>query len=233
MKAISSMATRHVLADVAAAAAQTGLPEVEIESVGGVDAAKRVAAGEQVDLVFLASDALSRLAGDGQVDPSTVRPLVLSQVAVAVPSGSTEPATRPEGVAFADAAGVRQALQAATRVGYSTGPSGTALVQMIDDWGLTAAVGDRLVQARPGIPVAKLLADGEVDLGFQQLSELVGQSGVRILGVLPADCAIDTVFSGAVAQTAVDPAAAHAVLDFMNSEAAEQIKLGHSFGVPQ
>lgn len=233
MRAISSMATRHVLADLAAAAAQTGLPEVEIETVGGVDAAKRVAAGEQVDLVFLASDALSRLAADGHVDPATVRPLVLSQVAVAVPSGSTEPAVRPEGAGFDDAAGVREALQAATRIGYSTGPSGTALVQMIDDWGLTASVGDRLVQARSGIPVAKLLADGEVDLGFQQLSELVGQSGVRILGVLPADCAIDTVFSSAVTTNAVDPAAALAVLDFMGSHAVAPIKLAHSFGVPQ
>jgi molybdate transport system substrate-binding protein len=104
---------------------------------------------------------------------------------------------------------------------------------MIDDWGLTASVGDRLVQARSGIPVAKLLADGEVDLGFQQLSELVGQSGARILGVLPADCAIDTVFSSAVATNAVDPAAAQAVLDFMGSHAAAPIKLAHSFGVPQ
>ena len=233
MRAISSMATRRVLADLAAASAQTGLPELEIESVGGVDAAKRVAAGESFDLVFLASDALARLAADGQVDPATVGPLVLSQVAVAVPSGSTEPAIRPEGVALTDADGVREALQAATRIGYSTGPSGTTLVQMIDDWGLTGSVGDRLVQARSGIPVAKLLADGEVDLGFQQLSELVGQPGVRILGVLPADCAIDTVFSSSVATTAADPAAAQAVLDFMGSDAAAPIKLAHSFGVPQ
>lgn len=233
MKAISSMATRHVLADLAVVAVQECLPELEIESVGGVDAAKRVAAGEPFDLVFLASDALVRLAADGHVDPATVRPLVLSQVAVAVPSGSTEPAIRPEGVAFTDANGVREAMRAAPRIGYSTGPSGTTLVQMIDGWGLAGEVGDRLVQARPGIPVAKLLADGEVDLGFQQLSELVGQPGVRILGVLPADCAIDTVFSGAVAMTAVDPAAAQAVLDFMGSDAAAPIKLAHSFGVPQ
>ncbi|MGQ0370163.1 substrate-binding domain-containing protein [Leucobacter sp. Z1108] len=233
MKAISSMATRHVLADLAAASAQTGLPELEIESVGGVDAAKRVAAGEPFDLVFLASDALARLAADGHVDPATVRPLVLSQVAVAVPSGSIEPAIRPEGVAFTDANGVREAMRAATRIGYSTGPSGTTLVQMIDGWGLAGEVSDRLVQARPGIPVAKLLADGEVDLGFQQLSELVGQPGVRILGVLPADCAIDTVFSSSVATNAADPAAAQAVLDFMGSDAAAQIKLAHSFGVPQ
>lgn len=232
MRAISSMATRHVLADLTAAAVAAGLPPVEIESVGGVDAAERVAAGEQFDLVFLAADALDRLAAEGHVDTASVTPLVLSQVAVAVPSGSDEPATRPEGVAFANAAGVRAALRAATRIGYSTGPSGTALVRMVDEWGMTDEVGNRLLQARPGVPVAKSIADGDVDLGFQQLSELVGQPGVHILGVLPADCAIDTVFSGAVAATASDPDAARGILSYLASEATAAIKAEHAFGVP-
>lgn len=232
MKAISSMATRHVLADLAAAATTEGLSAVEIESVGGVDAAARVAAGEPFDLVFLADDALGKLAADGHVAAASVTPLVLSQVAIAVPSDSDEPAARPEGVAFADAEGVRRALRDATRVGYSTGPSGTALVRMIDEWGMTDEVGDRLVQARPGIPVAKSLAEGEVDLGFQQLSELVGQPGVRILGVLPPDCAIDTVFAGAVATASTEAGKARDVLAFFASDAAASIKAAHAFGTP-
>ncbi|MCE7483711.1 substrate-binding domain-containing protein [Microbacterium profundi] len=232
MRAISSMATRHVLADLAAAAVEAGLPDLEIESVGGVDAAERVAAGESFDLVFLASGALAKLADAGHVDAATVTPLVLSQVAVAVPSHSSEPATRPEGTAFADAAELREALRSATRIGYSTGPSGTALVQMIDDWGLTDEVGDRLMQAKPGIPVAKSLAEGDVDLGFQQLSELVGQPGIRILGVMPSDCAIDTVFAGAVATASASPGHAAEVLAFLASEAARPIKVEHNFSTP-
>lgn len=232
MKAISSMATRLVLADLMAAAAAERLARVDVESVGGVDAAERVAAGEAFDLVFLASGALSRLAADGHVDAETVTPLVLSQVAIAVPSGSSEKAVRPDGPAFADAAGLRDALRNATRVGYSTGPSGTALAKMIDDWGMSSELGDRLVQARPGIPVARSLADGEVDLGFQQLSELVGQPGVRILGVMPDDCAIDTVFSGGVATASADQARARKVLTFFASAAVAPIKAQHSFGVP-
>lgn len=226
------MATRGVLADLAAAAHAAGLPLVEIESVGGVDAAERVAAGEQFDLVFLASGALSKLAEAGHVDASTVAPLVLSQVAVAVPADPSAVGERPDGPAFADASGVRAAIRAATRIGYSTGPSGTALVRMIDEWGMTDEVGGRLVQARPGVPVAKSLADGEVDLGFQQLSELVGQSGVRILGVMPADCAIDTVFAGAVAAMATDASAARTLLDFFASPEASGIKAQHAFGTP-
>ncbi|MFK5057929.1 substrate-binding domain-containing protein, partial [Klebsiella pneumoniae] len=90
-----------VLADLATAAADRGLPLVEIESVGGVDAAQRVAGGEQLDLVFLAADALDRLSGDGHVDAATVTPLMLSRVAVAVPSGTPSPAARPDTAAFA------------------------------------------------------------------------------------------------------------------------------------
>lgn len=238
MKAISSMATRRLFADLAAAAADAGLPPVDVESVGGVDAETRVAAGEPVDLVFLAAGALRRLAEGGHVDPATVTPLVLSQTAVAVASRSTEPAAPPVSEdgsvarAFADAAGVREALRAAQHVGYSTGPSGTALVRMIGDWGLTDELGDRLVQARPGIPVAAALASGEVELGFQQLAELAGAPGVRILGVLPDDCAIDTVFAGAVAAAAEDAAGAARVLEFLASADVAPIKSRHAFGVP-
>lgn len=127
---------------------------------------------------------------------------------------------------------MRDALRAAKRIGYSTGPSGTALVKMIDGWGLSDELGDRLVQARPGVPVAKTLAEGEVDLGFQQLSELVGQQGVRILGVLPDDCAINTVFSGAVVAASADPELAGGLLAYLRSGDVAEVKTRHAFGVP-
>lgn len=238
MKALSSMATRHVLADLATAAAEAGLPTVEVESVGGVDAEARVAAGEPVDLVFLATGALRRLAEGGHVDGATVTPLVLSQTAVAGASGSSDPAAAPVGPdgavvsAYADAAALHDALRAADRIGYSTGPSGTALVAMIDRAGLGDELEGRLVQARPGVPVAAALAAGEVDLGFQQLSELVGAPGVRILGVMPADSAIDTVFAGAVATASADPAGAGRVLAAFADAAVAGIASAHSFRTP-
>lgn len=243
MRAVSSMATRHVLAELNDAAVDAGHPRMEIESLGGVDAAKRVAAGERFDLVFLAMGALQKLAADGRVVAGSVTPLMLSQVAVAVPadspgtagpSGAAEadaPAEYSGGLAFADAAGMRAALRGAGRIGYSTGPSGVALVKMVDDWGLDDELGERLIQAKPGIPVARSLAEGDVDLGFQQLSELVGQPGIRILGVLPPDCAIDTVFGGAVAATSSDADGARGVLGFLASVAAAPIVAAHSFAL--
>ncbi len=232
MKAISSMATRHVLAGLAAAAHEAGHGPVEVESVGGVSAAARVAAGEGFDIVVLASDAVDRLAADGFLDAASVRPLVVSQVAVAVASGVAHPAVQVEGAAFPDAEALRAALRGGTRIGYSTGPSGAALVRMIDAWGLGDSTRDRLVQARPGVPVAQLIADGAVDLGFQQLSELVGQPGVRILGVLPTDCRIDTTFSGAVATSAADPRAAADVLAFFAAEETASLKSANCFVAP-
>lgn len=229
MKALSSMATRALLTDLAAAAAEAGLPRAEIESVGGVDAARRVAAGEPLDLVFLASGALRELADHGHVVPTSVTPLVLSRTAVAVRAEGSRVTIAPSAPAYESAAGVRAALRDVGRIGYSTGPSGTAILRQIDDWGMAGELRGRLVQARSGMPVARLVADGEVDLGFQQLSEMVGQEGIRILGVLPPDCAIDTVFAGAVATTSTDPAASRAVLSFFASDAVAAIKDAHSF----
>jgi len=224
------MATRHVLAELAAGAEAAGLPAVEIESVGGVDASARVAAGEAFDLVFLASDALGALADGGHIDAATITPLLRSQVAVAVASGAPGvPAERVTGAAFPDAGGVRAALRAAPRIGYSTGPSGTALVRLVEQWGLASELADRLVQARPGVPVARSVAEGEVDLGFQQLSELVGQPGIQILGVLPEDCAIDTVFAGAVATASGDPRAAAEILVFFRAAPRRAAAAAHSF----
>jgi molybdate transport system substrate-binding protein len=223
------MATRHLLTALFAEAADAGLAVVELESVGGVEAERRVAGGEQVDLVFLADGALRRLAGDGHVARATLVPLAVSRVAVAVPAPGASHADARDEAAFADAAGLRAALREADRIGYSTGPSGTALVRMIDAWGMAAELGDRLVQAPPGVPVARLLADRDVDLALQQESELVGQPGIRILGALPEDSAIDTVFAGAVATAATDPVAAAAVLERLAAPSAASLIRAHHF----
>lgn len=232
MRAISSMATRHVLTELSVAASDAGGEELHLESVGGVDAAKRVAAGETFDLVFLAIDALERLAAAQLVLPDSVTPLMLSQVAVAVADASVTAAEHGGGYAFADEAAMRAAMLAAAQVGYSTGPSGTALLQRIASWGLNEAFADKLVQAQPGVPVASSVAAGEVELGFQQLSELVGQPGIRILGTLPPDCAIDTVFAGAVAATSAQPGRAREALDYFASPVVAEIITAHAFAHP-
>ena len=207
---ISSMATRQVLAELAAAyRARTGVA-VTFESVGGVDAAKRVEAGEPCDVVVLASDAIAKLAAAHRVLPDSITDLVHSGVAIAVRAGAPRPDVSTEAALRATA------LQAKT-IGYSTGPSGTALLKLFERWGVAAELKDRLVQARPGFPVGGLVAQGEVELGFQQLSELINLDGIAILGPMPPGTEIDTTFTAAVCAASQQPAAARALLDFLRA----------------
>ncbi|MDP2417197.1 MAG: substrate-binding domain-containing protein [Hydrogenophaga sp.] len=212
---ISSMATRQVLAELVSAYEHRSGASVAVESVGGVDAAQRVMAGEIFDVVVLASDALRKLVAEDKVLPGSVVDLVHSGVAVAVKSGAAQPDIGSE-----DA--VRQAVLAARTISYSTGPSGVALAALFERWGMADTLRDRIVQAPPGVPVGALVARGEVELGFQQLSELLHVQGISLLGPLPPEIQITTTFSAGICTATAHPEAARALIEFMaSSEAAD------------
>ena len=211
------MATRLVLAELAAAWQESSGVQVVIESVGGVDAAKRVAAGEPFDVVFLAADAIDKLVAGGHAVAGSRVDLVRSGVAVAVRHGAPRPDLSSE-------ASVKQAVLVAPTLGYSTGPSGTALLQLFERWGIAEQVKPRLVQAPAGVPVGSLVAKGEIALGFQQLSELMHLEGIEVVGALPEPIAIHTVFSGAVCTAATQPAAVRELLAFMASPSTAETK---------
>ena len=214
------MATRGLLADVVEAWQRRGGAKLRFESVGGVDAAKRVSDGERLDVVVLAADAIGRLAAEGRVVPGSERALVRSGVAVAVRRGARVPAIQTE-------AALREAVLAARTLGYSTGPSGAALLKLFARWGIDDVLRPRLVQAPAGIAVATLLARGDAELGFQQLSELIHADGIAVIGPMPPGLEIDTVFSGGVCATSAQPDAAAALLDFIGSPAADEARRRH------
>lgn len=218
VRGISSMATRALLAELVAAWQQQSGGEAAIESVGGVDAARRVReGGEPFDVVVLASDAIAKLEAAGRIVPGSVTPLVRSGVAVAVPAGAPQPAIGTE-------AQLRDAVLAAPTIGYSTGPSGVALQQLFERWGIAETVKDRTVQASAGTPVGALVARGEVALGFQQLSEMLHVEGIAVVGPLPDAVQITTVFSAAVVAGAAQETAARELLAFMASPATADAK---------
>ncbi|AOI77141.1 substrate-binding domain-containing protein [Burkholderia sp. NRF60-BP8] len=214
---ISSMATRPVLTRLAAAYERDTGTRVAITSVGGVDAARRVRDGEPFDVVVLASDAIERLAADGHVEPGSCVDVARSGIAVAVASGAPRPDIGTE-------TALRDAILSAGRIGYSTGPSGTHLTRLFARWGIADAIAPRIVQVSPGVPVGALIASGDVEIGFQQMSELMHVPGVEVVGALPAAAQAVTVFAAAVLAVAHDRAAAARFVAYLASPQAAHIK---------
>jgi molybdate transport system substrate-binding protein len=214
---ISSMATRQLLSELASAYTERSGQAVAIESVGGVDAAKRVQAGEAFDLVILASDAIDKLIAAGHLHADSKLDLVHSGVAVAVRAGVAQPDIASE-------AAVRQAVLTASTLSYSTGPSGVALAKLFERWGIAEQIKDHIVTAPPGVPVGSLVAKGEVALGFQQLSELIHVAGISIVGPLPPAIQITTTFSAAMTTGCARAPEVRALLDFMASNDAVPAK---------
>lgn len=216
IQGISSMATRQVLAELTGAYTQRSGVAIAIESVGGVDAARRVRAGEVFDVVILGSDAIDQLIAAGHLLPGRID-LVRSGVAIAVQAGQPLPDLSSE-----DA--VKQAVRSARSVSYSTGPSGVALARLFERWGLADEIKERLITPPPGVPVGSLVARGEVALGFQQLSELLHVEGITIAGPLPDEIQITTIFSAGIGAHSAQPDAVRAMLADMTAPAATAAK---------
>ena len=213
---VSSMATRVILGELSAQYEQTSGDTVDIRSMGGVDAAKLVRAGEATDVVVLASGVMGQLETEGHVLAGSVRGVTRSGMAIVVRQGLQHPDISSE-----DA--VRAAVEGARKVGYSTGPSGDHLLKLCAGWGI-AADDARLVKAPPGVPVGKLVAQGDADLGFQQLSEFLGVEGIEILGPLPDPIQATTVFAAGVSATSSQPDAARALIDYLTSPQTAEAK---------
>ena len=216
LHAISSMATQLLLADLSKRyTAQTGV-RVNIESVGGVDAAKRIQAGEAFDAVLLAAEAIDQLIASGHVLAGSRCDWVNSCVAVAVRADAPAPRIGTEQELLA-------AVLSATTLSYSTGPSGKYLQSLFQRWGIADTLQARTVIPPPGTPVARLLAQGKAELGFQQRSELIHQDGIQLIGDLPQEVAYVTTFSAGIGLAgASDATRKQAVQDFFDFLAAPE-----------
>ncbi|MFO1400942.1 MAG: substrate-binding domain-containing protein [Steroidobacteraceae bacterium] len=220
LKMLSSMATRGILAALAEDFERTTGLAVRSEAAGGVDVANRVQAGEPVDVVVLAANAIDKLVAAGRLLAGSRVDLVKSGVAVAVRAGAPRPDISSE-------AAVQQAVAAARTLSYSTGPSGVYLEQLFERWGLLAALRPRIVVPPPGVPVGKLVAEGRAELGFQQWSELMNVAGIEVLGPLPPAIQPIPTCSGGVGAQSTQADAARRLLAHMAAPATAALKRRH------
>jgi molybdate transport system substrate-binding protein len=119
---------------------------------------------------------------------------------------------------------LKQGVETAGSISYSTGPSGTHLQKLFERWGIAKEIAGRTVLAPPGVAVGSLVADGRAELGFQQLSEMIHLQGIDVLGPLPAAVQIVMVFSAALAAQTVHADIAERWLAFLGSPEADEVK---------
>jgi molybdate transport system substrate-binding protein len=218
---ISSMATRQLLTNLGHAFTQIAPWSVQFDAMGGVDAARLIRDGKTFDVIVLASNVMEKLEGEGLLVAGSRVDVARSGVAIAVRSGTPRPAIATED-------DVKQAVLGAGKISYSSGPSGDHLKGLFARWNIAGAIADRTVEAKPGIPVGTLVARGDADLGFQQLSEFLDVDGIDIVGPLPDAIQTMTIFTAGVAASSTQPDAAQAFAAYLGSAetAAAKRKLG-------
>jgi molybdate transport system substrate-binding protein len=208
LRVLSSMATRELLDELTREYQRSSGQAVTSEAAGGVDVAKRVRAGEAVDVVVLSSTAIDSLIAAGSLLPDSRMDLVKSGVSIAIRAGAPRPDVTGEEA-------LKRTVLAAKGVSYSTGPSGVHLEKLFERWGILPQIRSRIVVAPPGVPVGSLVASGDVELGFQQLSELMTLPGIDVIGPLPPEIQTITIFSGGISCGCTRPELAREMLDYL------------------
>lgn len=177
----------------------------------------RLKSGEAADLVILAAEALDPLIAQGLVRAGSRVDLVRSGIGVAVRAGAVVPD-------IGSVESFKRTLLAARSIAFSTSASGVYVRGMFERLGIAAAIRPRLRQVQ-GEPVGALVARGDAEIGFQQMSELIPVAGIRIVGPLPAELQTHAIFSAAIPASAAQPDGARELIAFLtSSDAAPTIR---------
>lgn len=220
IKVLSTQATEQSYRElIPAFEKQTG-NKVTTIFTGTLDADKRLAAGESYDMIIMSAPSILQHIVDGKLISGTGVNLAKSGVAVGVKKGAPKPD-------IGSVEAVRKMLLNAKSVGYSTGPSGMIVLRLFERLGVLEQVKPKLKQTPTAIFVGSIIASGEVEVGFQQVSELANFEGVDFVGPLPPEIQEYTTFSSGIMRTAKEPQAAHALVQFLKTPEAEAVFRRH------
>jgi molybdate transport system substrate-binding protein len=177
----------------------------------------RLSKGEAADVIILSRSSLDKLTELGQVRPASRIDLVRSGIGMAVRSGATKPDISTKNAFI-------HTVLSAESIGYSASASGTylstVLFPRLGIWGRIEPKSKRILSER----VASVVARGEVEIGFQQISEILPIGGVDYVGPIPDDVQMITTFSAGITQRAQNISGANSLIEFLSSkEVAETI----------
>ncbi len=176
----------------------------------------RLERGEPVDVLIMVGYALGDLVKQGKVVADSRVDLVKSPIGIAVKSGAPKP-----DISSADA--VKRALLATNTIAYSDSASGVYVsTEMFEKLGIADVMKDK-ARKIPATPVGEIVARGDAEIGFQQVSELLPVQGIDIVGQLPSELQKVTVFSAGIASVSKEPDAGKALIKFLASPAASAV----------
>ena len=216
---LSSLAHREAYLELVPQFERQSGRKISTTWAGTVDIMKRLAAGEIFDLVIVSSASVDELVKQGKVDGGRVD-LAKTGIGVAVRAGMPKPD-------ISSTETLKRALIAAKTVGYSTGPSGVYLMKLFERMGIADQVKAKTQQVPSGSTVGPIIASGQAEIGFQQISELVHVPGVDFVGPLPPEVQHVTVFSCAVQSTGPNRDAARELVKFFTAKSADPIFKKH------
>ena len=170
----------------------------------------RLSRGEPADVLLMVGYALDRLMADGRAVPGSRVDLARSSIGMAVRAG----ARRPD---ISTVAALKQALLDARSIAYSDSASGVYLEkELFPRLGIAAQM-SRTARMIPGDPVGGVVAKGEAELGFQQISELKPVPGIDIVGPIPAEVQSVTIYSAGIASASAHKGEARALIGFLSA----------------
>lgn len=176
----------------------------------------RLKRGEKADLLIMAGSELDKLIADGLAVPGSRVDLVLSKIGMCVKAGAPKPDISTT-YAFI------KTLLAAKSIGYSASASGTYLVEelfpQLGIWDKLKPKSKQIVKDR----VATWVARGDLEIGFQQVSEIISIPGIDFIGAIPDDVQKVTVFSSGVAAGSKQLAEGQKLVQFFRSPAARPV----------
>ena len=213
IKVMASAAFKEAYLELVPEFERTAGHKVMTMWVPSVQMMSRLKGGEIVDLVILSADSLDELIKAGIVAERF--DLAKSGIGVAVRAGAPKPD-------ISSGEALKRAVLAAKSIVYSTGPSGIYLAGLFQRMGIAEELKPKIKQVQ-GEPAGAVVARGEAEIGFQQVSELLPVAGIDLIGPLPADVQQITVFSAGLHVGAKAPDAARALVKFLTAPAAAPV----------